>query len=747
MSILEEFACQVASRPDKVALVDDVRELTFTEVDAASDQLAHRLHALRQSDNDINGYLGPISTLSITTNLACFKSGQCIGALDPRHPVQVLADLIVHSKMARILVPPGQEALAAELKSTGAPQEFLTLEPPLRSEIPRFEPVDANPTSLSTIVFTSGSTGRPKDWQNPRQFLIDRWERNRASQFTPDDIGGSFWTFRWEDQLRMLCDGVRQECFDFGLKGPVLLAEWLNERKVTNFVGYMFLYRQMTAAAQKLPHVRKIFLLGEAIVRSDLETFNEKFSPGAELISRFGSSEYGAMTVYTHRQGSPVVHEILPIGKPIRPGTLFILDENGEEVLPGELGEVAFSTPLVPHGYLNDPERSVNVFKPDNVRPGNWRYHTGDLGYIDANGDVTLVGRREEQVKVRGYTVRPPDVEQMVVEHPGVDLAAVVPYEGRRNTLQLACFFTAKQDPPPTGRHLWQFLNARAPSYMVPVVYLQLPEMPLSPNGKIAKGRLPDPLDLIPDTLRALDDTNSLNEQRLAAIWREILGHGEFDLAEDFFDLGGDSLQAMTMLTAIEAAFKVKLPLESLILDGATVARLAERIDAMEASGLSNAPVMLKRGGRLPALFATRVVGGHLSDYLDLVGGLLADRPVHGLHPKGMDGREAPDASFTTQAEHCAASIKLHQPHGPYDLIGYSYGAKLALEVARVLVGQGGQHFSPDPDRSNPAKRRFAGAGEGDIPAIPGQGFRADAAAHRPNGSGDSRAAFGPAGH
>lgn len=713
--LLKEFVGQVARQPHATAVAEPDASLTFEQMDAGSDRLAHLLNDQRQSDNDINGYLGPISVHSVTANLACFKAGQCIAALDPRHPVKVLADLIRHSGMARLLVGPGMDDLAAALKDTGVPQVMPPTDTPVRAEIPAFTPVDASPDSLSTIVYTSGSTGRPKGSANPRQFFLDRWERNRASGFRPDDVGASFWTFRWEDQLRMLCDGVRQECFDFGRLGPVALAQWINERRVTNFVSYMFLYRQMCAAATEgLPHIRRIFLLGEPIVRSDLELFNEKFSPGAELISRFGSSEYGAMTVFPYRHGEPIKHDVLPIGKPIHEGTLFLLDEQGEEVPQGELGEVTFSTPLVPHGYHNDPERSAKVFMADHKRPGHWRYHTGDLGFLDENGDVTVVGRKDEQVKVRGYTVRPHEVEQILVEHPGVALAGVVPFTGRQGYAQIAAFFEPAQGvATPEGSELRAFMNERAPGFMIPSAFLPLAAMPLSPNGKVARGRLPDPLSLLDEEVPAKDMARSATEKELVRIWSKVLGHGQFTLTDDFFDMGGDSLQAMSMVTEVEAALQIKLPFESLMLDGASIAVMARRIDAARDHGTNSYVTVLKRGKDRPALFAAHVIGGHLSDYLEVVTGLHADRPVFGIHPRGMAGKELPDFSMQGLARHCVAEMRTMQPEGPYHLLGYSFGARLCVEIANQLQASGQTVDSlvmidPQPPNGEPGARSRA---------------------------------------
>jgi thioesterase domain-containing protein/acyl carrier protein len=170
-------------------------------------------------------------------------------------------------------------------------------------------------------------------------------------------------------------------------------------------------------------------------------------------------------------------------------------------------------------------------------------------------------------------------------------------------------------------------------------------------------------------------------EHLLVETWSEVLEHSDFDLSDDFFDVGGDSLQAMTMLTAIEVKTGVRVPMESLILDGATVVSLSQIIDGDTGKdAISKSVVTIKRGSDLPPLFATHVAGGHLSDYLQL-----------GLHPRGMDSSEPADSSIRKMAEHCVAAVTAQQPDGPYRLIGFSFGARLAYELAQVLSEQGRQ--------------------------------------------------------
>ena len=472
--------------------------------------------------------------------------------------------------------------------------------------------------------------------------------------------------------------------------GAQVLVDWISEKQVTNITSYKGIFRQLIDSnVAAFPHIKRYFVIGEPLLRADLEAVNQKFAPGSRVYCRYGSQEYGTMTLCEYRHGDPIAHDMVPLGRPLEPDHFMLLDEDGGQVPEGEPGEIVMSSPLVAHGYLHDPARSAEVFKPDPNRPGSWRYHTGDLAQLAPDQTLNGLGRKDLQVNIRGFNVRPPEVEEVIMRHPGVKMAAVAPFEGKSGIRQLACHIIPAIGAGPTAAEMRAYMRERVPGYMVPAVYLTHSLLPLTDNGKILRRALPDPIGQMDENNRELNVASTTSERNLAQIWAHILGHSGIDSSDDFFALGGDSLQAMAMLTAIEAKFRVKVPLESLTLDGASISVLAERLDGVGMQGGDNTPVLIKRGKGNGALYAAHVIDGHLSDYLDMLAGFLADRPIYGLHPKGMDGRDVQDMSFEAQARHCAAAIRRHRPNGLYNVIGYSYGAKLAYEIARELTQQG----------------------------------------------------------
>ena len=348
----------------------------------------------------------------------------------------------------------------------------------------------------------------------------------------------------------------------------------------------------------------------------------------------------------------------------------------------GQVGELAITSNVISGRYHNDAERSVAVFVSDPANPGRMLYRTGDLAYRNADGLLIGLGRKDQQVKIRGFAVRPPEVEELVIAHPDVSDAAVVAYESQNGVRRLACHFEALKSPPPDAEGLRAFLMERVPNYQVPSLFIHHPALPRTATGKVNRAALPDPLASAAAQRRHNRRPYSAIEQTISDCWQDLLNLQEFGPDEDFFDLGGDSLLAMTMLLRIERTFGVRLPLESLFVAGAMVSILASEI-ARAQDGRQSAIVELKRGGSQTPLFALHVAGGHLSDYLQLANGLSNQHSLVGIGATHRSGDLPRKLRMEDLAVSCADAIAGYQTAGALHLVGFSFGAKLAFETAR----------------------------------------------------------------
>lgn len=697
-ALLQQVAALAAKQPEKTAVADGSDEITYAELERASERLAGLITDALAAD----GLTGPnrfvtclcrIGIDSIIYHLAAAKAGTVVFFLNPDHPVASLRDSITFTDTARLVVPPEHTGMASGLHEK--PAIVMDRSALTAPGAPRFVQPAHAADSWAMANLTSGSTGRPKVVVFGRRQCDLKWQR-RQHLFAPDtqDRVVAIAPTALTDCQYALASGATLDCFDFARHGAVAMADWMRERCVTFLPCFVALYRQLVSAtAESFPDVRQVVVVGEAIRRADLEAFNRQFPPGSQFCSRFGASECETIAVFRHRQGDAIPFDTAPLGDLTDPAALQLLTEDGRAAALEERGELVVMTELAATCYLNDPERTAERFRqlPD----GRMRVATGDMAYRGRDGMLHSAGRKDFQLKIRGYSVRLSDVEQALLDHPAVRQAAVVPFERSGHLRQLAAYVTLRAPGSAEPGHLRAFLRERHPNYLVPSEIILMDTLPTAANGKVLLRELPDPLAARHRTA-GLENARAGRlfgdgpEARIAAIWQELLGHADFGPDDDFFDLGGDSLQAMSMIVAIEQAFGRRLPLESLILDGASVHTLADKVHAPAARHHPTGRVVtVKRGGEDPPLFLLHSIGGHLSDYLLIAHAIDAHRAAYGVHPKGMEDAEAPGHTMEDLAQDAAEAIMRHGQQGPCVLMGFSYAGMLALETARALAASG----------------------------------------------------------
>jgi acyl-CoA synthetase (AMP-forming)/AMP-acid ligase II/thioesterase domain-containing protein/acyl carrier protein len=683
-AFFDRFTARVAERPHSPAVGDAAKTLTFEQLDIASDRLAKLIHDAQTHEHEIIGHLGHPGADRVVALLAAIKAGSGLVRCDPEDVPAVLEDLIRTCEVDRIVAEPGFEAQAATLLP-GVQPILIPQDLPQRDQVEPFRVSVHDREAIAGILYTSGSTGRPKCVPLTHHVLDIRQTQKDKIKLTSSAVpqrSAFFTNLRIERELATLQDGDMIDCFDFRRFGAAAAVDWLRERRINHLTGQVAIFRQLMAAAQKpFPDLNQVVLVGEAVGRTDLELFETYCLPGSLFAVRFASSEHTDVAIFKHRHGDPIIGDTVPLGEIYYPETLRLVDADGNDVVAGQPGEIVVTGDFLPHGYLKDPERTAEVFTQLQDGSGCWQCRSGFVAYKDAKGILHPVGRKDGLVRIRGYNVRPEEVEQMLQQHPGVRQAAVTAFEGAKNIRQLACHFLSAATPSPSAQELRQFMMERTPGYMVPSVFRPIAEMPLSGTGKILKSALP--------AVRPLEHAEQLHpvgaltptERKLTAIWQEILGFDDFGIEDDFFDIGGDSLQAMGMVVAIEEAFGLRIAFEYLILDGSTIKILAGKIDKTENDNLPSVAV-LREGGDKPPLFAVYLAGGHLSDYLLLAHITPVDQPVLGLRPSSFR-----DSRLTIEdiAADAVRTMREHTPNGPYRIIGYSWGGLVAFEMARQL--------------------------------------------------------------
>ncbi|MGF1455467.1 MAG: alpha/beta fold hydrolase [Alphaproteobacteria bacterium] len=692
-SFFDRFQRIVAERAGDIAIIDDRGSLTFGDLNAASDQVAAMIFERSEGRNDVFGFLGGPTRHRTIAYMACLKAGAGMVNINTDLPGPVLHDVMATCGAARILAAPG----FMDQARTILPTDPLAIpeDAPSPSAVTPFSPVERSPDSILGIQNTSGSTGRPKCVPYRAGPLAFRMARRETLYGRPGTVPHRHIHF---NHLRAMSEFWIPLCgdslvyYDLRQRGIADLIPWLRETEVTELPGQLAILRRIMAAAQDpFEHIMTVNAVGEAATRADIEAFERTFPPGATLYTVFAATEHCDLAFNVHRHGDPIEHDVTPLGRILNPDDVRIVREDGQTVQPGEPGEIHVTGGTLAGDYLNDPERTAEAYFRD--AEGVLWFRTNFLARQDRAGILHGLGRKDDQVKIRGFNVRPSEIEQMVRDHPTVEHAAVTPFEGAGGIRRLACYVVPKGDVAPDLKALRAFLAARAPNYMVPSVIRRIDALPTGPTGKVLKQALPDPLAPSSEAQadRAVGSACSVTAKGIAEAWRLILGHGDFGDEDDFFDVGGDSLQAMTLLLALEERFGIRLTLDALILKGASIPALADQIDGAASAPLrpSGGLVTLRAGNRRAPLIALPVAAGHLSDYLALAQTLSPDQPVLGLRPRGLDRGSLPARSIEDMAADALDVLAAENVPGPYRLMGFSFGGYIALEMARVLIERG----------------------------------------------------------
>ncbi|MGW7286416.1 amino acid adenylation domain-containing protein, partial [Streptomyces sp. NPDC054847] len=610
------FARQAADRPDAVAVVERSESLSYAQLDARSERIAHLLAARGVGTESVVGVAVPRSADMVATVLAALKLGAAFLPLDLVHPADRLAYMIEDSGAAVVV---GTEPVAGKIPEvTGVPVVLLDA-PDVTAELGRLphSAVNRLPVSLDQaayVIYTSGSTGRPKGVVVPHEGIsslvataVDRMGLQRDSsvlQFA--SIGFDVFVF----ELSMaLCHGGRLVLVpdEARVAGPAL-TDFLAEQRITHMILPPSLVSALPAGCE-LPEGSTV-LVGTETVPPDLF---ERFGATADLIAAYGLTEATVnSTLWSARQaggpsgrspqgGRPTGR--VPIGRP-DPNTLcYVLDARLCPVPPGVAGELYVAGRGLARGYLGKAPLTAERFVADPFGPpGSRMYRTGDRARWRRDGNLDFLGRVDTQVKIRGFRIELGEIEAALAGHPAVAQAAVVT-DRKGDIVRLVGYVVPENGPgtgpgrPDTGRGTESRLGAgtgafdpqalRAhvaallPEYMVPALVVPLDgPLPLTPNGKLDRKALP-----VPDWSGMTGDARPVTpaQVRLAELFCEILKLEDVGVHDSFFALGGHSMASMRLVGRIRTEFGVELSIRD-VFDALTVAGLADKVEGASAA-------------------------------------------------------------------------------------------------------------------------------------------------------------------
>jgi acyl-coenzyme A synthetase/AMP-(fatty) acid ligase/acyl carrier protein len=672
--ILDQLDDWVETQSDRIAICDGETEVTFAHLGRWTDIVAAHIQSLNLDPARPVAYLGSQGLHLIIAYVASQKAGVPFLPINNQFPEPMIKEVFERSKSAICYTDRDRFKAAAFL-----PFHDLPLQSGNSTGAPAFQRPDVDDQKIALIQCSSGSTGLPK--LIPYSRLAEQeYVRLHFEQLsiTRDDVVAHMDLFWMESPLSALVRGARVHCMHPKDGGIVQISEQMIASKVSVLPVYPSLFRMFIDTQIELPDLRLVMLSGEAIKPIDLEAFDAMTRSGAELQNWYASME-ATCTVYSHRNGVAISSQPMPAGKAVVPLKIHLEGEGGDVLPDGEIGEIVVTSHILPVEYLGDPERSARAFGTNDA--GERTYHTGDYGYIDSQANLRYVARRDDQVKVSGFSVRLSVVEDELLSHPDVEDCGVIAVNGKRQTSRLHGFYVGEVTP----QTLITYLSGALPSYMVPLSLVQVDTIPKTETGKTRRDAL---RKMAPSASQETCVPMTGQHAEIAKIWSQVLEHSDFTETDNFADVGGDSLGAMEMLMAVELSFKTRISIDQFILMGGTIRALSDALNTKDDARLR----VLKAGRGKRTIYVTHVWDGGVSDYFDVASALDRDTKVIGI-TADYSGR-----SRAISIEEKAIEAVKHLPNEPTRiLVGYSFGAPLAMEIARLTPETNTQLILIDP--------------------------------------------------
>lgn len=555
-TIHQMFEEQVERTPDNVAVIFKNEKLTYRELNNKANQAARLLREKGVKQDSIVVIMVYRSLEMIIGIMGILKAGGAYLPIDPEYPKDRIQYMLEDSGTKLLLT---ETALQGRVKFKG---EIIDLKDKgvYSGEIEKLQNINT-PQNLAYIIYTSGSTGKPKGVMIEHQGVVNRinWmqkkypldENSVILQKTPFTFDVSVWELFWWSFVGagvcMLEPG--------GEKEPEKIIKAVENYKITtmHFVPSMlniFLkYIEEQNKLERLSSLKQVFASGEALTPQKANLFNRLLNKvnGTELYNLYGPTEATVDVSYFDCSVGKEL-ESVPIGKPIDNTCLYILDKNNNLQPIGIPGELCIGGDQVARGYINKPELTFEKFVPNPFIPGTKMYKTGDLARWFPKGDIEYLGRFDFQVKIRGNRIEIGEIENRLHEHRNIKDAVVIAREDKGENKYLCAYIVCSEYVEIS--ELKEHLLKKLPDYMIPSYFVKLDEMPLSSNGKANRNALPEPQKNAQAEIEYIAPSNEV-EEMLVKICSEVLKIEKLGVNDNLFNLGGDSIRIIEILTNI----------------------------------------------------------------------------------------------------------------------------------------------------------------------------------------------------
>lgn len=554
---------QAEETPEFTAVIFEQQELSYRELNTRANQLAFHLQKLGVGADHLVGICMERSVEMVVALLGVLKAGGAYVPLDPEYPKDRLRMMLEDSRPSVLLT---QQHLARNLPASSANVISLDTDwPRIAIEDGRNPSRVSGPANLSYVIYTSGSTGKPKGVLNTHAGIVNRllWMQDayrltpvdRVLQKTPFSFDVSVWEFFWP-LMTGACLVVARPS---GHKDADYLVDLICQKQITtlHFVPSMLHAFLEVDGVEKCLSLKRVICSGEALPFHVQERFFARSQ--AELHNLYGPTEAAVDVTYSqcHRD----THDsTVPIGRPISNVRIYILDRSLQPVPVGVPGELHIGGVALARGYLNRPELTAERFISDPItkNPGARLYKTGDLARYRSDGSIEYLGRIDEQVKLRGFRIELGEIESVLRDHRAVRDARVIVREDIPGDRRLTAYVLLKGPVSITDTEILDSARKTLPTHMIPEI-VRLAELPLTPSGKLDRHALP-----APNRERAFEDGTHGEpqdeiERLLSELWKDVLKVERVSIYDNFFDLGGNSLTAIQIVSRLQSCLGVRL--------------------------------------------------------------------------------------------------------------------------------------------------------------------------------------------
>ncbi|SDO80795.1 enterobactin synthetase component F [Streptomyces sp. cf386] len=717
------------SHSDAVAVIGADDHLTYAELHERANRLARLLLDRGAGPESVVGLLLPRCAGTLVAMLAVLKTGAAYLPLDPGYPAERLRFMVEDAEPVCVLTDAATDSYVADVASRSTTTirlddpaivgELEHLSPTAPSDAERPEPL--RPSHPAYVIYTSGSTGTPKGVVVPHRgavALVD-WA---AAEFDAESLAhvlaASSFSFDVSvaEIFPALAGGGSVEVVDSLLS--------LLDGDPPRWSGGLLcaipsVFSKLVGTGGLEVSAKTLAMTGEALPATFAARIRE-IMPGTRVLNMYGPTEAtvfatAAIVHATRSAGDgPVPEGAPPIGRPLGHVRAYVLDSSLRPVEADRQGELYLAGDGLARGYLRRPGLTAERFVADPFGlPGERMYRTGDLARRRPDGQLDFLGRADAQVKVNGFRIELGEVEAVIARHPAVTEVMACVRKGTSGDPRLVAYLVPAVGARIPGRHaLRDWAAERLPAHLVPADLKAASALPRTGSGKLDREKPPTgvrPLEAGPSTAGEAREEYAAGEQHVARVFREVLRLPEVATDASFFDLGGDSMMSIQLLSRLRRVGLVLTPQDILehktvralarVARGSTTTEVAPEEGSEEPPaprGTQEAPesntgvlLPLRESGDKAPLFCVHAAAGFSWGYAGLTSPLGAERPVYGLQARGLDGGHVLPASMREMAADYVDHVRSVQPTGPYHLLGWSFGGVVAHEMAVQLEESG----------------------------------------------------------